>query len=87
MAHYTGSAIACSTAGNVNYFPQQNIVHSGSLFVRACDYSINLMVNFGTQLEQCELKESTQLQMRRQNLTYLPTILISKSEIRKSIMY
>ena len=28
-AHYTGSAIACPTAGNMNYFPQQNIVHLG----------------------------------------------------------
>ena len=26
-ADYTDSAIACSTAGNVNYFPQQNFVH------------------------------------------------------------
>ena len=26
MAHYAGSAIACPTAWNVNYFPQQNIV-------------------------------------------------------------
>ena len=25
-AHYTDSAIACPTAGNVNYCPQQNIV-------------------------------------------------------------
>ena len=31
-AHYSGSAIACPTAGNVNYFPQQHVVHSDVIF-------------------------------------------------------
>ena len=36
-AHYSGSAIACPTAGNVNYFPQQHVVHTW-LSLRLRDY-------------------------------------------------
>ena len=42
MAHYTGSAIACPTAGNVNYFPQAAWKLASDFYFRRWDSQCSL---------------------------------------------